>query len=180
MDLHLNIIIEYYSQLDKNFIIKLNQNDKLRKLINLSVINNIFIFIKKNNKWVFKNKKTILHECEKKKKLEIKNILNTLNNLIKINDSIKLLDIKNIFNNLESKIESINILIDYLSTDIDEIILTNVNTKKSLSNIVFLSNPYKTINLSKINIMTPINNSNTESNEIDTNIDNFIAYYSNC
>lgn len=95
---------DYYIDLPK---------DNIEYLVRLSKYTNINIFKKNNNKMVLKDRRIIVNECNKVKKLKIKNLSNDLKT--RSNKNIKIDEIKNInsktisdINNIDSIIEIIN------------------------------------------------------------------------
>lgn len=134
-----NSIDKYYSSIDKIILNNLCENENLKNLINLSTQTNLYIFNKKNNKWILKSKNKLIKECNKIKKKELKNSLSMLSNLAKLNVDSNIKNnqstsIKYIYLNLENKIDSIEKIIDCVN-NLD----TNPSTKCDYINIPSLS-----------------------------------------
>jgi hypothetical protein len=103
----------YYKNISKPIIDNYVNNLNLKNLLALSTVNDLYIFTKKkNNKWILKDKRILLKECNLKRKKTIKEVSSTINILSKNKsiDLIKEIKIKN--NTLLNKIENIDSLID--------------------------------------------------------------------
>ena len=70
----------------------------------------IYIYLKKKNSWILKDKRILLKECEYKKKKTIKEVSTSINILNK-NKNLKYNDVKDKTNNLLNKVENIDSLI---------------------------------------------------------------------
>ena len=93
--------------------------ENLEYLINLSKYTNINIFKKKKNKWILREKRVIVDECNKMKKKKIKNLSSNLKD--KSNQIIKVDEIKEINNKTITEIDNIDSLINILSKEEDNI-----------------------------------------------------------
>jgi hypothetical protein len=90
-----------------NYVNKFN----LRNLLELSTVSDLYLFKKKKNLWILKDKRILLKECEYKKKKTVKEVsssINTLNNT----KNIKYNDIKEKTNNLLNKVGNIDSLME--------------------------------------------------------------------
>lgn len=110
-----NNIENYYKNIDKPLIDNYVNNFNLKNLLVLSTLNDLYLFTqknKKNNKWILKDKREILKECDIKRKKTIKEVSSSLNILSKNKSShlIKEIKIKN--NTLLNKIENIDSFIE--------------------------------------------------------------------
>lgn len=97
--------------INNNYSIDLSQ-DNIEYLIKLSTYTNINIFKKKKNKWILKDRRIIVNECNKMKKKKIKNLSNDLKN--KSTNEIKVDEIKDINNKTISDIDNIDSIIDII------------------------------------------------------------------
>ncbi len=122
-------IDEYYSSIDKSVLNNLCQNKNLKNLINLSTVNDIYIFNKKNKKWKLKSKDKLLKECKIIKKKEIKTTSLMLANLAKLNNSYETTNIKYICENLNNKITNIDNIIKCIE-------LLDLNTENNNDNTI--------------------------------------------
>ena len=167
MDLNYNINInQYYSLIDENILTNLCKNDILKYIIYLSALTNIYIFKQKNNKWYFKNKHSLLKECDKIKKKELKSSTNLLSNLAKLSDNININNFKNIYSTLENKIYNIDKFIDHINI---------INLDNEIKNNKFL---LKSNNVNKKSDILK-NTFNLVQNINDQLLD-YIECYSNC
>ena len=92
-------------------------NDSFRNLLELSATNDIQIFDKKNKeKTKIKNKNKIMKECEKLKKIKIKELTKELN---KYTNNIESQKIKETNNKYVNNLESIDSIINIVSNDSD-------------------------------------------------------------
>lgn len=92
-------------------------NDSFRNLLELSATNDIQIFDKKNKeKTKIKNKNKIMKECEKLKKIKIKELTKELN---KYTTNIESQKIKETNNKYVNNLESIDSIINIVSNDSD-------------------------------------------------------------
>lgn len=92
-------------------------NDSFRNLLELSATNDIQIFDKKNKeKTKIKNKNKIMKECEKLKKIKIKELTKELN---KYTSNIESQKIKETNNKYVNNLESIDSIINIVSNDSD-------------------------------------------------------------
>lgn len=112
-------------------------DNNLKNLIALSSQYDIKLFNKKNNKFLIKPKDIIVKQFQKQKNKELKYSSDALSNLSKLSYN-NINDIKCVYNTLEQKINCIDNIIDYLSTNnnieiVDDINLTN-NFIESYSN----------------------------------------------
>ncbi len=123
MDSNIN---QYYSNIDKNILNNLCQNENTKSLLFLSSISNLNIFNKNNQ---IKSKKKILKNCESIKKKYIKTSSVMLSNLSKLNitDAHK---INNIYDDLKYKINNI----DEIIKTVDNISDTNTRIIECYSN----------------------------------------------
>jgi len=129
-----NSIEQYYCSVDKNIISDLSKKNNLKNLIYLSTISDIYLFNKKNKKWNLKSKHTLLKECDKVKKKELKKSSIMLSNLAKL-DNVRNIkntnNIKNIYDTLNNKIINIDNIIDYI---------VNIDSTESNDEIINLEN----------------------------------------
>ena len=73
MNNNLNNLNYYYNEPEINtYINKFN----LKNLIELSTISDLYLFKKKKNSWILKDKRILLKECEYKKKKNYKRSIN--------------------------------------------------------------------------------------------------------
>ena len=74
---HLNIVKEYYKELSKDIndklIVLFNKNELFNKFILISIKNNIYLFKKRNYKWVFKTTNDMNRDYKIKKKTILRN-----------------------------------------------------------------------------------------------------------
>mgnify|MGYP001431678405 CR=1 FL=1 len=107
-----DVVTDYYKELDNNIINNLsklsNENQLIKDFLNLTVKNNIYLFKKRKNKWIFKSdeqlkkdfhtkKKTILRkhadniiEISKSEMSEVDSNITKLN--ISLKDDLKIID----------------------------------------------------------------------------------------
>jgi hypothetical protein len=98
----------YLNQPDiNNYINKFN----LKNLLKLSTETDLYLFKKKKNTWILKDKRVILKECEYKKKQTVKEATCSINNLTK-NKELKYEYIKEQTNNLLNKVGNIDSIIE--------------------------------------------------------------------
>jgi len=88
------------------FITKFN----LKNLIDLCTVTDLYLFKKNKKSWILKDKRTLLKECEYKKKKTIKEVTSSIN--ILKNKEIKCNDVKLKTNNLLNKVENIDSIIE--------------------------------------------------------------------
>jgi hypothetical protein len=93
-----------------------NINNNLQNLVALSSINNVNIFEHKG-KWILKDKRKLIKECNNKKKKKIKEICNSLKSLA--NNDVSHIKIMNA--NLINDIEKMDSLIETIEKQYGEI-----------------------------------------------------------
>ena len=110
-------ISDYYK--DYNLPKSCFDSNSIRNLLELSAINNVQLFDgDKKKKYKIKSKKKIIKECEKLKKIKIKELRKELNNYTSQEniDSEKIINTNNKFVN---NLESIDSIINIVNTDND-------------------------------------------------------------
>ena len=112
-------IAKYYSSVDSPTINNLSKDDNLKNLIKLSTVADLYIFCKKNKRWMLKEKETLLNECQKTKKREIKKSSYILGNLAKLCPNNSYEQIKTVNQDLENKIENIDKMINIININED-------------------------------------------------------------
>lgn len=109
----------YYKNIDKPIIYNCINNLNLKKILELSVITKLYIFVdkKNNNIWELKDKKILLKECNSIRKKKIQTIYNLLNQLSKNKSNNLILEIKKANISLLDEIEMIDLLINTIEID---------------------------------------------------------------
>ena len=110
-------ISDYYK--DYNLPKSCFNNNSIRNLLELSAINNVELFDEnKQKKYKFKNKNKIIKECQKLKKIKIKELTKELNAYTTRQniDSEKIINVNNKF---VTNLESIDSIINIINTDND-------------------------------------------------------------
>jgi hypothetical protein len=125
------VIINYYSTVDKDILNNICENNDLKNLIYLSIENDVNIFNKKHKYWQIKSKDKLLKECDNLKKKEIKQSSFNLANLAKLNNILPSKDVKNIFSKLENKINTLDNFINYVNNMKD---INNINKSSKKNN----------------------------------------------
>ena len=98
---------------------------EIKNLIKLSNTINIDLFKINKKKWVIKDRRQLIRECNKEKKKTLKNLSKNITNLAKnINgDNVSKIDFKNINNQYYDRVDNIDSLINELTSE------KNVNLK---------------------------------------------------
>jgi hypothetical protein len=115
-------IAKYYSSIDSPTINNLYRDDYFKNLIKLSTVTDLYIFCKKNKRWILKEKQTLLNECKKTKKREIKKSSYILGNLAKLCPNNSYEQIKLVNQDLEIKIKNIDNIISMIDDNNDDYI----------------------------------------------------------
>lgn len=115
-------IAKYYSSIDSPTINNLYRDDYFKNLIKLSTVTDLYIFCKKNKRWILKEKQTLLNECKKTKKREIKKSSYILGNLAKLCPNNSYEQIKLVNQDLEIKIKNIDNIISMIDDKNDDYI----------------------------------------------------------
>ena len=109
--------------------IDLNKNDddkivkkcpEIKNLLNLSNKVNIELFkMNRKKKWVIKDRRQLIRECNKEKKKTLKNLSKNITNVAKKigKDDIKKIDIVNINNQYYDRVNNIDSMINELTSD---------------------------------------------------------------
>jgi hypothetical protein len=92
----------------------MNNIDK--KIIEISNDNNIKIFKKNRDKWVFRDKRRIIRDCNKIKQQKIKDLSTNLKHLSS-REKINRKEVENLNTDTINAISSIDTLIDMLNSD---------------------------------------------------------------
>ena len=92
---------------------------KLNNLIKLSNETNINIFKKNKNKWVLRDKRIIVDECNKMKKRKIKSLSTNLKN-ISLEENIILDKVKKIQTHTNSQLDNLDSIINILTNSESE------------------------------------------------------------
>jgi hypothetical protein len=112
-----NYLENYYKNIDKPIIYNCINNLNLKKILELSVITKLYIFVYNNNIWELKDKKVLLKECNSIRKKKIQNIYDLLHELSKNKSNKLILEIKKENTNLLDEIEIIDTLINTIEVD---------------------------------------------------------------
>lgn len=105
---------------------KVNQEDKIIKkfpeiknLINLSNIINIDLFKINRKKWVIKDRRQLIRECNKEKKKTLKNLSKNITNVAKNigKDDVSKFDIETINNQYYDRVNNIDSMINELTSE---------------------------------------------------------------
>jgi len=108
-------------------------DNDINNLINLSKTSKINILKKNNNKWILRDKRQIINDCNKMKKKIIRNFSTNLKNL-SLKEDIKSKDLKDINNKNISDIDNIETIINIINNNSD-------NNKESTNDYIeFYSN----------------------------------------
>jgi hypothetical protein len=110
-DIDIDKILNYYDNVDKQYIDNLCKDTNLKNLIKLSTLTDLYIFDKNKKTWAIKKPEKIIKECEKYKTKEIKTTSMALSNLAKLNNLTNL-SVKTINTNLENKIDKLDEMIN--------------------------------------------------------------------
>lgn len=171
-------IDSYYSNIDKQYINNLCKDNNLKNLINLSTINDLYVFNKKNKKITLKSKDKLLKECNNIKKKELKQSSVVLSNLAKLSGTHDLYLVKNMCDDLQYKITNLNNLIDCIhnieasqTQQIIPIKMIDINKENNIVNFDNSSNN----NLKIIDIKH-----NLDNYSLSNDSENFIECYANC
>ena len=84
--------------------------EKIKELLRLSSTSDINLFKKKKNKWILRDTRIIVNECNRKKKTKLKNLSNNLKK-ISSNRYIKTEQVKYINNKTISDIDDLDNII---------------------------------------------------------------------
>ena len=120
MDDNKNNLENYYKDIGKPIINDCINNLNLKKLLELSSITKLNVFISKKNintEWKLKEKRILLKECDIIRKQKIKEVSESLIKLSKNKSKNLLVEVKNKNNNLLDDIETIDTLIDTIEKD---------------------------------------------------------------
>ena len=108
-------------------------NNDIDNLINLSKKSKINVLKKNNNKWVLRDKRKIINDCNKMKKKIIRNFSTNLKNL-SLKEDIKSKDLKDINNKNISDIDNIDTIINLVNNNSEN----NNNTKDTNKNSYYI------------------------------------------
>jgi hypothetical protein len=119
MNSEIDTIMNYYNTVEKPVITEFCKNVYFKNLLKLSTKTDLYLLSKRNKKWCIKETKSILNECTKKKKKEIKNTVSALSNLAKLCPKDSILQLKATNTKLEDKLSQIDSLIDHVKLNLD-------------------------------------------------------------
>lgn len=109
---------DYYKNVDEPMINECLTKFNLENLLQLSTITDLNVFTKQKKKeWKLKEKRTLLKECDIKRKQKIKQVTESLNELSKYKSKNILLEVKKKNNELLDQIENIDTLIETIEKD---------------------------------------------------------------
>ena len=125
-------IEKYYKNIDKPIINEYVNKYNLKNLLELTTITDLYVFTKKkNNEWKLKEKNKLLKECQMKRKLKIKEVKNTIQDIAKHKSTTIINEVKNKNINILTDIENIDTLIDTIEKDYPTI---NIHFLEQFSN----------------------------------------------
>ena len=115
-------IENYYKNIEKPIINNFMNNVNLKNLLNLTTIIDLSVFTPKKNKkeWKLKDKRTLLKECEIKRKYKIKEATQSITSLTKNKSNDTIEAVKNKNENILNDISNINTLIETIEKNYPE------------------------------------------------------------
>ena len=164
-----DVVTDYYKELDNNILKNLsnlsNRNQLVKDFLSLTVKNNIYLFKKKKNKWIFKSEEQLKKDFNTKKKTILRKHAANIVEISKSEMSEIDTDIKKLNNSLKDDLNNI-----------DESYKLFKTLKKD--NIFGFDN--ESFNISNLNNLKKLSNYHKKKSKIKkSNEFNYIAEYSN-